>query len=176
MQGSTHLVLGVFIQKILRGVEPVFLRYFLLAFLAFISHGFLDRLARFTYHPPMPLFEDPFWVVYHLMIVLLSVFIAVKCWSRYKIGMSFSILPDLDWVIIHISSFFSFQTPFWSEPIIHNLLNFLDFLPPFQQLNSLPDLSLRKEGAILESGILLMLVFLIHVVDRNTKIDGERTD
>ncbi|MBS7617876.1 hypothetical protein KEJ25_04620 [Candidatus Bathyarchaeota archaeon] len=52
--------MGVFIQKILRKVEPVSLRYFLVAFLASISHGILDRLARFTYHPPTPLFEDLF--------------------------------------------------------------------------------------------------------------------
>ncbi|MBS7612089.1 hypothetical protein KEJ27_07815 [Candidatus Bathyarchaeota archaeon] len=59
-KASTHLVMGVFIQKILRKVEPVSLRYFLVAFLASISHGILDRLARFTYHPPTPLFEDLF--------------------------------------------------------------------------------------------------------------------
>ncbi|MEM2849815.1 MAG: hypothetical protein QXI36_06045 [Candidatus Bathyarchaeia archaeon] len=171
MQGSTHLVIGVFIQKILRKAEPVSLRYFLTAFLAFISHGFLDRLARFTYHPSTLLFEDPFWTVYHLAIVLLSVFIVVKYWEEYKIGMGFSMLPDLDWVIIHASSFFSFQISFWSGPVIHNLLNFLDFLPPFKYLNSLPDLSLRREGVILECGMLSILVFLTHILDRKTKND-----
>ncbi len=170
MQASTHLVMGVFIQKILRKVEPVSLRYFLVAFLAFISHGILDGLARFTYHPPTPLFEDSFWIVYHLMVVLLSVFIVVKCWRKYKVGMSFSMLPDLDWIIIHASNFFSFQILFWSEPLLHRLLNFLDFLSPFEYLDSLLDLSLRWEGAVLENGILLILVFLTHVIDRNTKI------
>jgi hypothetical protein len=166
MQGSTHLVMGVFIQKILKGVEPAYLRYFLTALLALISHGVLDKFARFTYHPPNPLFGDPFWTVYHLIIVLLSIFIIIKCWGKYKIGMIFSILPDLDWVIIRTISFFSLQNIFQYEPILHNTFNLLDFIPPFKYLNSLPDLSLRWEGAFLESGILLTLVFLIHVADR----------
>jgi len=166
MQGSTHLVMGVFIQKILKGVEPAYLRYFLTTLLALISHGVLDKFARFTYHPPNPLFGDPFWTVYHLIIVLLSIFIIIKCWGKYKIGMIFSILPDLDWVIIRTISFFSLQNIFQYEPILHNTFNLLDFIPPFKYLNSLPDLSLRWEGAFLESGILLTLVFLIHVADR----------
>ncbi|MEM1569975.1 MAG: hypothetical protein QXL27_05950 [Candidatus Bathyarchaeia archaeon] len=173
MQGPTHLVMGVLIQKILRKVEPISLRYFLTAFLAFISHGVLDRLARFTYHPPTPLFEDPFWIIYHLAMVLLSVLIVVKCWGEYKVGMGFSILPDLDWVIIHTSSFFSFQTSFWGRPIIHNLFNFLDFLPLFRYLNSLPDLSLRREGVVIECGILLMLVSLICILGRRAESDIE---
>jgi len=157
--------MGVLIQKTLRVVKPSHLRYFLTALLAFISHGVLDKLARFTYHPPNPLFGDPFWTVYHLIIVLLSIFIIIKYWSKYKIGMIFSILPDLDWVILHTSSFFSLQTIFQYEPIFHNIFNLLDFIPPFKYLNSLPDLSLRWEGAVLESGILLMLVFLIHIAE-----------
>jgi hypothetical protein len=104
--------MGVFIQKILKGVEPAYLRYFLTALLAFISHGVLDKFARFTYHPPNPLFGDPFWTIYHLIIVLLSIFIIIKYWGKYKIGMIFSMLPDLDWVIIHTISFFSLQNIF----------------------------------------------------------------
>jgi len=170
VQGSTHLVMGVLIQKILKNVKSAYLRYFLTALLAFISHGVLDKLARFTYHPPNPLFGDLFWTVYHLIIVLLSVFIIIKYWDEYKIGMIFSMLPDLDWVILHTSSFFSLQkTIFQYEPIFHNIFNLLDFIPPFKYFNSLPDLSLRWEGAVLESGVLLILIFLIHVVDGRTK-------
>ncbi len=161
--------MGVFIQKILKGAEPAYLRYFLTALLAFISHGVLDKLARFTYHPPNPLFGDLFWTTYHLIIMLLSIFIIIEYWDKYKIGMIFSMLPDLDWVVLHMSSFFSLQTLFRYEPIFHNIFNLLDFIPPFKYLNSLPDLSLRWEGAVLESGVLLTLVFLIHVADGEAK-------
>lgn len=160
--------MGVLIQKALSKVEPVSLRYFLTALLALISHGFLDRLARFTYHPPTPLFEDPFWIAYHLIIVFISVFIVIRYWKTYKIGMGFSILLDLDWVSMYVSGLF-FQTNFWSRPILHDLFNFLDFLPPFESFNSLPDLSLKWEGSILEFGLLLMIVFLVRVTGRNMK-------
>lgn len=169
MQAPTHLVTGVLIQKALRKkkVHPFPLQYFLVAFFAVISHGILDRLARFTYHPPMPLTGDWFWISYHSIVAFLTIFIFVKYWKRYKLGLIFSVLPDFDWVVIHLSSLFSFQIPFWKEPILHNFLfNFLDFLPPFSFLNSLPDWTLERNAVIIEIALFTTLIIIIYAVER----------
>jgi hypothetical protein len=164
MQTPTHLVTGVLIQKAIRKVQPIYLRYFLVVFLTVMSHGIMDRLARFTYHPPMPLIGDWFWVSYHIVIAFLTIYIFVKYWRKYKIGLISSIFPDFDWVILHSSSFFSFQVPFWKEPVLHKFFSFLDFLPPLSFLHTLPDWNLEREGAVLEFAVLATLVTFIYSI------------
>lgn len=165
MQGPTHLVMGVLIQKVLRKVQPLSLQYFLIAFLTVISHGILDRLTRFTYHPPTPLFGDWLWVFYHLVLTFLTIFIFIKYWKKYKVGLIFSVLPDFDWVVLHASNFFSFRIPFWGEQILHKFFfSFLDLLPPFSFLHTLPDWSLEIEGVTLEFAVLLTLVIFIYSI------------
>lgn len=167
MQGFTHLVTGILIQKSMMKVQPPFLRYFLIAFLAIMSHGILDKLARFTYHPPDPLIEDWFWISYHLIVVFLTVFIFVKYWKKYRLGMTFSILPDFDWVVIHLSNFLSFSVPFWKEEILHKFFfSFLDFLPPFSFLDTLPSLNLERIGVVPEIVLFIILLFIFYIIDK----------
>jgi hypothetical protein len=89
MQAPTHLVMGILIQKVLRKIRPLNLQYFLIAFLAIMSHGVLDKIAKFTYHPSSPLFGDWFWVLYHLILTFLTILIFIRCWKKYKIGLFF---------------------------------------------------------------------------------------
>jgi hypothetical protein len=84
MQAPTHLAMGILIQKALRKVQPLTLQYFLIAFLAVMSHGILDKLTRFTYHPPTSLFDDWFWISYHLVLTPLTIFIFVKYWRKHN--------------------------------------------------------------------------------------------
>lgn len=167
MQGPVHLVTGILIQKGMGKVRPLFLQYFLVAFLAIMSHGILDKLARFTYHPPDPLIGDWFWISYHLIIAFLVVFIFVKYWRKYRLGLIFSILPDFDWVVIHSSNFLSFPIPFWKEKILHKFFfSFLDFLLPFSFLNTLPNLSLERIGVVPEIALFTILLLIIHIMDK----------
>jgi len=180
MQAPTHLVTGVLIQKALekKKVQPFPLQYLLVAFLAVISHGILDRLARFTYHPSVPLTGDWFWISYHSIVAFLTIFIFVKYWKRYKIGLIFSVLPDFDWVVINASSLFSFQIPFWKEPILHKFLfSFLDFLPPFGFLNTLPDWTLERKAVILELALFITLITIIYVLGKGKmNVDKEKIE
>jgi hypothetical protein len=167
MQGPTHLITGVLIQKAMRKVQPLPLQYFLVAFLAIISHGILDALARLTYHPSKALIHDWFWVSYHTILIFLIIFVFAKYWGRYKIGLIFSVLPDLDWVVIHSSELFSFRIPFWNRAILHeSLFTFLNSLPPLRFLNTLPDWSLERKGVILELAFLVPLISLVYVMER----------
>ena len=67
MQEPTHLAAGIVIQKAMRKARPLPLKYFLIAFLALLSHGILDRLANVTYHPPSALPRDWFWISFHVL-------------------------------------------------------------------------------------------------------------
>jgi len=177
MQGPTHLAVGILIQKATYKVKPLPLRHSLVAFLAIISHGILDKLARLTYHPPMPLARDWFWISYHVMIYLLSMFILIKYFGRYKVGLIFSIIPDLDWVVLHSSKFLPFQIPFWKKPILHEFLSgFIDFLPPFSLLNSLPNWNSKRKGVIVEFLLLAVLATFIYVIreGKNQKNCGQK--
>jgi hypothetical protein len=137
------------------------IQHILIILLAIISHGILDKFARFTYHPPMPLIEDWFWVSYHLAIALLTIYTFLRYWDRYKLGLIFSVLPDFDWIILHSSDFFSFQIPFWSEPILHKFFfGFLDLFP--FNLNFLPDWTSERVSVILELALLAILFAFIH--------------
>lgn len=136
-------------------------------FLILLSRGILDKLARFTYHPPFPLIKDWFWVSYHLIITFLAIFILFKYWKRYKLGLIFSVLPDFDWVMIYLPKIFSFQIPFWQEPILHKfLVDFLDLWPPFRFLNTLPDWNLKIKGAMLELVLSIILMIFIRLLGR----------
>lgn len=165
MQGPTHLITGVLIQKAMRKVLPLPLRYFLIAFLAIMSHGILDRLARLTYHPPKPLAGDYFWISYHLLIAFLAIYILLKYWRNYKLGLIFSVFPDFDWVVIHTSNLFSFQIPFWKETILHKFFfSFLDSSPQFSFLNTLPDWAFERKGVILELTLFIILIILVYIM------------
>ena len=173
MQAPTHLVIGVLIQEALKRkkVEPLGLQYFLVAFLAVISHGILDRLARLTYHPPTALTGDWFWISYHSVVAVLTVFIVVKYWRGCKLGLIFSVLPDFDWIVIHSSSLLSFQIPFWKEPILHRLLfRFLDFLPPSSFLTALPDWTLEREAVTVEIALFTALAVTAYTMQRGSQI------
>jgi len=169
MQAPTHLITGILIQRSFGEIYPLPLRYFLIAFLAIISHGILDKLAKFTYHPPDPLINDRFWISYHLFMIFLTFFIFIKYYKNYKFGMIFSIIPDFDWIVIHSSKLFSFSVPFWKEPILHKILfSFLDSSPLFKFLNTLPNLSLKRIGIIPEIVFLIILLFTVEIMQHRS--------
>lgn len=164
MQCPTHLAMGILVQKTMRKVQvrSIHLYYSFVAFISILSHGILDKLARFTYHPPMPLPEDAFWVSYHAVIALLTIFIFYKTWKSYKVGLVFSILPDFDWIVLHLSNLLSIQIPFYKEPLLHKFLfSFLDWLPPLSFLSYLPNWNLEKLAVITEFGVLAFICILI---------------
>jgi hypothetical protein len=153
------------IQKAFSRVRLKVARYFFIALLAFLSHGILDGLARFTYHPPEPI-GDAFWVCYHLILLFLTIHIFLKYWKKYKLGLVFSILPDIDWIVLYSSKLLSIQISFWTEPILHRtFFGFIGSLPQLSFLNSLPNWSLDEKAAILEIVPLLILIAYFYITE-----------
>jgi hypothetical protein len=171
MQAPTHLATGVLIQQGLSKAQPPALRYPLIALLALLSHGMLDRLARLTYHPSKPLIQDWFWISYHSLLAVLTVCFLFRFRKQYKLGLVFSVLPDIDWIVLHSSELFSVQVPFWKEPILHKFLfSFLDLLPPFAFLSTRPNSNLERKGIIVGLVSLAVLITSIYAVERRRKL------
>jgi len=169
MQAPTHLVAGMLIQKSFDRVRHPVICSLVVALVAFLSHGILDSLARFTYHPPEPIANE-FWISYHVIMVVLTIYIFLRYWTKYKLGLVFSILPDLDWLILYSSKLLSIQTPLWSQPLLHKIsFGFLGSLPQLSFLNSLPDWSLDEKAAILEMVPLLLMITYFYNIEGRAK-------
>ena len=166
MQGPTHPVTGILIQKSLKKVRPMPLQYSGVVVLAVLSHGILDKLAKATYHPTAPLAHDWFWVISHLIIGALTVYIFVRFWRDYKFSMVCSILPDLDWVLRPVVKLFSAGDG--EKPFLHTLvLRFIDIFVPPEIWNVLPDWNLARKGLLVEAILFAILLTCIQALKKH---------
>ena len=104
MELITHVLTGILIQ-ILCFKSFVFPFNILLTMLfAFLSHFLIDTLAKITYHTPVALKEDKFWVYWHYAIYISSasvILIGLISYFPYLLGGLFANLVDIwDWVIL----------------------------------------------------------------------------
>jgi hypothetical protein len=167
MQEPTHILAGVIIQ---RTVQLTYGRragaLTLTAVTAFLSHGLLDRLANFTYHPPDADFHDPFWVAYHSCVLLATIFFLCVWWRRFKVGVFFAMLPDLDWVIIHGQNLLHVRIPFYQQPHMHHLLSLLfDRTPPFS-LMKIPSHRHNPWACLYEVALVLLMLAAIRLLTK----------
>jgi hypothetical protein len=139
MQAPTHILAGVVIEKAFAGGKRRAVTLGLTAPLAFLSHGILDKLARATYHPPAPDFRSPFWVGYHLAVLLATIVFLYLWWRGFRWGIAFAILPDLDWIFIHGQEILHFEISCYRQPHLHHLLQFILQWPPVTYLDRLPN-------------------------------------
>jgi len=169
MQAPTHLLIGMLIQKSFHRVKLPAIYHFIVTLLAFLSHGILDSLARFTYHPP-ELIANEFWISYHVIMFVLTVYIFLKYWKKYKLSLVFSILPDFEWLVLYSSKFLSIQTPLWREVVLHKIsFGFLGSFPQLSFLSLLPNWSLDEKAAILEMVPLLILITYFYNTEGRAK-------
>ena len=168
MQTPTHIVAGVIIQKAFEGKNRA-LSLTVIAVVAFLSHGFLDKLAQITFHPPNPDFHSVFWVSYHLTLLATTIIFLCIWWRRYKWGIIFANLPDVDWIFIHGQEIFHFQIPFYRQPHMHHLLGYIyEKIPPFSwvtvYLDRLPNERHNPWACLWEVLIVAFLVLVIRLM------------
>ena len=125
MQAPTHILAGVIINKLFKWKSYRGIAFVLMAVSCLLAHGLFDALAQFTYHPAEAAVTDPFWVAYHLVVALVSVVFLYLWWGDFKWGIIFSLLPDVDWLVIHGQHMAGVEIPFYNTPHLHNLLNAL---------------------------------------------------
>ncbi len=166
MQEPTHILAGVIIQRSLETVRPRALGLGLTAVCAFLSHGLLDRLANATYHPPNANFEDPFWVCFHSGVLIFTIVFLIVWWRRYKWGIFFAALPDLDWVFIHGQKIFHIHLAYYRKPHMHNLLHVVfDVWPPFKYLR-IPSHRFNPWASLYEVSLVLAMLIAIYFLNK----------
>ncbi len=174
MQEPTHILAGVAIQKAFAGVKPRPLALGLTAIVAFLSHGILDKLANVTYHPPQADFHSPFWVCFHLAVVLATIAFLYYWWREYRWGITFAVLPDVDWVFIHGQEIFHFRIPWYRQPHLHHLLQRMLEWTPFAYLDRLPSNRHNPWGCLWEILLILALLMVIRFLPKKPMADPVR--
>ena len=170
MQEPTHILTGVIIQKSFEGSRHPKLALGLTAVITFLSHGFLDKLSNLTYHPAQPDFHSPVWVSYHSFLLVATVAFLYLWWKKFKWGIIFACLPDVDWVFIHgrelFNALFHTHSHFYPHPFIHSLDGYIwEHIPPFSfitpWLDGLPNLRHNPLACVFE---FLLVAFLLLVL------------
>ncbi len=173
MQEPTHILTGVIIQKSFEGSRHPKLAMGLTAVVAFLSHGFLDKLANLTYHPPRPDFHSPVWIGYHSFIVVATVAFLMLWWKRFKWGIIFACLPDVDWIFYHGRELFNYlfhtHSNFYPRPYIHSFVGYIwEHVPPFSFvtpfLDHLPSLRQNPWACVFEFILVAALLVVLKLI------------
>jgi hypothetical protein len=173
MQAPTHILAGVLIQKACSCRRHNRLALGPTALVAFLSHGFLDRLANLTYHRANPDFHSPIWVGYHATLLLVTILFLYWWWKPFRWGIVFACLPDLDWIFIHGQELLRFQIAFYREPLLHNLLGYVfDHLPGFGWLRHLPNYRSNPWAIVPEAVVITVLAFALRARRRPSPNPG----
>jgi len=163
MQAPTHILAGVIINRIFkwRNYRPVGL---LLTFiLCLFVHAIFDKLSIAVYGSDDLSLNDPFWLIYHLAMWLGTIVLFYIFWREYKWGIVFSLIPEMDWIIIGLQHLFHFTISFYSVPWIHFGMNYIiDQIPPFNYAYLLPDNRLNPWACLWE----LLLIALLALIFR----------
>ena len=161
MQAPTHILAGMIIRRAYRWRYFRLLSAFLTIITALLFHGIFDKLGHSAYSPLHIDFTDPFWLVYHVFVWLVSLVMLYMFWGEYKLGIIFSLLPDIDWLVIDTAHFFGREVIFYKQPWIHNGINyFIDNVIPFSYLNLLPDNTTNPLACVWEILLFLLLVLV----------------
>ncbi|UCE14773.1 MAG: hypothetical protein JSV04_06225, partial [Candidatus Heimdallarchaeota archaeon] len=96
MQLPTHLIAGIAIQLVIVTLFPAppWLTGSLIVLISLSSHFILDALAKSTYHPPQRIYDDNFWLGWHIFAYGTGFIIIFLFVREYWIGMLFANLPD----------------------------------------------------------------------------------
>lgn len=172
MQAPTHILAGVIIKKLFDWKQHRALAFVIVAVTSIFFHGIFDKLAKMTYHRPDADFNDPFWVGYHICVLLTTIVFLYLYWSEFKWGIIFSLLPDVDWIFIHVQEIFSIEIPFYEIPHLHNALNyFLDNVFSFSHLQQLPDFRYFYWAVIPEITFIgILLLFIRFLMNRRRNV------
>ena len=159
MHSPTLILAGMIINRAFNWKSFRFFSVLFTIITALLFSGMLTKLGKMVYDPPHLSFADPIWLIYHVVILLISLVMLYMYWGEYKLGIIFSLLPDLDWVVLGISNMFGKELIFYKEPLLHNALNyFMDNVVPFSYLNLLPDNRTNPLACIVE---ILLFAFLL---------------
>jgi hypothetical protein len=176
MQTPTHILIGALIQKAVERRVPRRLVPWVSAPLALLSHGVLDKLARFTYHPPQARWRDPFWVTFHAAALAGSVALFRRYGRRFKWGVRPAVAQDLEWVAVHgLRALRPDVDPFGGVRLHGLVSEALDRVPGVRALERLPHWTHKRKAALVEAALIgLVLWVLSHNEDEGLPDPADR--
>lgn len=164
MHAPTLILAGMIIKRAFKWKSFRFFSVLFTIITALLLSGILTKLGKMVYDPPHLSIADPMWLIYHVTMWLISLVMLYMYWGEYKLGIIFSLLPDLDWIVLGISNMFGKELIFYKEPLIHNWLNyFIDNVVPFSYLNQLPDQRSNPLACIWEILLFGVLVLIFRM-------------
>jgi len=169
MQAPTHILAGMIISRAFGWKRYRFFSVLFTVISALFFSGILDKLGKAVYGPLHADFTDPFWLIYHVLVLLISLVMLYMYWGEYKLGIIFCLLPGLDRVVLGMSNALGKELIFYKGPLIHDCINyFIDNTIPFSYLNLLPDNQTNPLACIWEILLfgLLMLIFKMQLSRR----------
>jgi hypothetical protein len=162
MQPPIHILSGMIIKRMFDWRSFRFFSVLFIIITALLFHGILDKIGKACYSPDTVDFTDPLWLVFHIISWLVSLVMLYMFWPEYWLGIVFSLLPYLDWIVIHTAGAFGQEVIFYNKPWIHIGINYvIDHTVPLCYLNLLPDQHLNPLACVWEvlAFGLLVLIF-----------------
>ncbi|MHA1679161.1 MAG: hypothetical protein ACTSW3_10395 [Promethearchaeota archaeon] len=100
MEMITHNLVGISIQILCFNYFLFPINIILTIIFAFASHFIVDAFAKITYHTPERLEGDKFWLIWHVIILILSFGSWIFFFIPFWLGMLFANGMDIwDWLI-----------------------------------------------------------------------------
>ncbi|MBD3195927.1 MAG: hypothetical protein GF317_12770 [Candidatus Lokiarchaeota archaeon] len=165
MEAITHILTGVILQILSFRLLITPWNYLLTIILAFISHFLIDAVAKITYHTAEPMKDDTFWVIWHIIVILISIIFTIIFINPYWIGILSANFVDIwDWIIIRIiySKYILTPDKNKSSKIIY-IHTFIDKIRE-RFFSWLPNLNYKKIGILPEIFIISGLLIIIFIL------------
>lgn len=170
MTAPAHILAGLIISKSFDKVGVRWIGIVFISLSAILLHGVFDKLAALTFQPAVADFTGAFWLAYHFVVLLVTITFLYLYWNEAKWGILFSLIPDLDWIMLQTQELLHLSFGFYNRPYIHDALSwFLDTVPPFYFLNLLPDLSSYYLATVVEVLFVLALLFIIKLMNTSRR-------
>ena len=165
MELITHILTGILIQVLCFKYLIFPFNFLLTMLLAFLSHFVIDTLAKLTYHTPVALKDDKFWVIWHVITYMLSASVMIAAlifYIPYYLGGIFANLVDIwDWGLLRpIQNKKKKVNPEtkWGEGFfIHPIIDWIRDKPFFW----LPNWNYKKKAIVVEIITITVLLILI---------------
>jgi len=162
MEAITHILTGVLIQVLCFKYLLFPFNFLLTMLLAFLSHFIVDTLAKITYHTPVALKDDKFWVIWHVITLVSAVGVRIVFFIPYVLGGLFANLVDIwDWGILRpLQNKKKKENPEskWGEGyFIHPIIDWIRDKPFYW----LPNWNYKKKAIIVEIITITTLFILI---------------
>jgi hypothetical protein len=167
MQAPTHILAGVLIGRLFKSRDYPVPAMIGTMIVSIICHGLLDKLGMITYHPSSIDLADPIALTYQIAMLLLSLMLIYLFWGSYRTGITCSLLPDIDGLVLQTVDACGMYMPLYQVPWLHQVLFYpFEHIIPLCYLDNLVDLRAMPWAAGIELAI-AAAIWMVYVYIRD---------